>query len=489
MLLSFVLVSCSKKDDISKETVNPKIQEVEVTQVKATSALVTWEVSISDGSSLTYDLFLADEKIAKNVKEKTFKLKDLKEQTQYSGKIVAHSSKGGVSEKSFSFTTTEYSAPTTVEISITNIGTKSATISWSEATVDDEDSEVLYSVYINGELKLKNSLNQTLVLKNLKSNKEYNVRVVARSKAGKTSEVSSKFRTLVIPPSSFKIRIINSDSDFFPDYDPYYLIFAWTQPIVEDGSQLQFFIYLNDELKQANLASNINDWVFEDLEEGTEYTLKIVAKATNGTEREESLSFVTHTYPKLTDFDLKVDFVDTDAAGIEWTPSSNPEGEFVVYHVYLNGVKAHEETTYIGGTYFKFENLQPLTEYTAKVVATSSNFHPKRNLVKEIKFTTDYEQHPTIKVVDAVLYKSDSSYFPKQLKVTFSHNLSQFRIEKFTVENILISNYLTYPNSVLTNTFSDEQYKKLEWWIHGNGYFYIKDNGKNYRVNFRYTKK
>lgn len=481
ILISFLITSCSSdNENISEEKINPTIADISITEITGSSALLSWTASIPNGTDLSFDIFLENEKIGDNISKSPWAIENLEELTSYSGKIIATSTTGETSEKTFDFTSTENPSPSSFEISITDIATKSAKVSWTEAAIDD-NSDILYDIYLNDNLKQENVSGISLLLDELTPFEDYSLKIIAKSSTGKTSYSEKTFKTLGTPPSNFPLTI-GDENDVWNNLDPHWLIISWNPPTVEDGSDYYYSIYLNDVLVFDNIINTSNAKTFTDLEEGKTYTVKVVAAALNETVTEESITFTTMTHPELTDFDIQIDASDTSAI-INWTSSTDPDGAAVKYHVYLNG-------EYLGTPSYRsysFDNLTPNTTYTAKIVAEKGISHPAKKLEKEISFTTDYTEHPTLLVLEAALYTPDSQYFHEQLIVQFSDNIENMRITHFSAGGITIGNYSTYPSAISSGIFSSNDYTTIN--SNKKGYVLITDNGETYRLNYDIVEK
>jgi len=380
------------------ENIKPEITEVVATEVTTSSAMLTWEASIADGSALKYSVFLENEVLVENIIDKSFLINTLDAITTYQGKVVVLSDKGEASEMEFSFTTADEPSPSAFEITIADIAVSGAMVSWSASTIED-NSDIVYDIYINDILTQENVVGTSYTMEGLSGYTTYTVKVEARSVTGKTTFSENSFITLGTPPTSFPLTIGNQIG--WDDLDPHHLQLNWIPPSTEDGSAFAYTIYLDDVSVASNIDSTVDNYVFDDLAEGQSYTVRILAVGENETETEEIISFTTITHAELSDFELQLSFFDSTSANILWTPSVNSEGEPVLYFIYLNGEQISSPFTALGATDHGFTNLTPNTEYTVMVVASTSIGHAEKTIEKEITFTTSYPQHPTLAIEKA----------------------------------------------------------------------------------------
>nr|WP_299172757.1 fibronectin type III domain-containing protein [uncultured Allomuricauda sp.] len=482
-ILIFLITSCSSdNENVSPETIIPVISKITTTDITGSSAVLTWEASISDGTNMSFDVFLGNTKVAEDItSSSSFTLRNLTELTNYSGKILASSKTGQTSEKAFSFSTNENPSPSAFEVSVSDITLDSARVSWTSSTIGDSTEKITYEVYLNDNLIRESFIGTAHILKELATFEEYLVKIVATSAAGKATSAEKTFTTKGSPPSSFPLTVGNW-IDGREDLDPMGLQVLWTPPTVEDGSDYHYKIYLDDFL-EADFRSDTSDsFIFNDLNEGQTYTVKVVADALNGTETAESITFTTITYPELTDFEVGYDSLESTSVRIFWTPSTYPGGGTVTYRVNLNGEQHHEPNTYIGGTPYSLDELEPNTEYMATVIAVH-RAHPEKTLSKEISFTTDYAEHPSLQVLEAVLYTPQSQFFGGQLIVSFSENIDGINIIEFSAGNIMIGNYITNPSSISSGVFSANDYDVIN--SDKTGYVLVMDNGATYKLSFQ----
>lgn len=480
-ILSLLITSCSPdEENPSPETEFPVISEITTTEITDSSASLSWTASISNGSDLSFDIFLENNKVAESITDFNWTFEGLEELTSYSGRIIALSKSGNTREKSFSFTTVENPVPPAIEISITEIATKSALVTWTTTGVEG-NSEIVYDLYLNGTLKEEDLNTNSLALEDLTPFKQYTIEIIANSNMGKTFNAKNTFQTLGTPPSSFPLSIDNGDD--WDDLDPHWLIINWTPPTVEDGSPLSSYeVYLNDVLIMNFLNRADDDFLFSFLDEGTTYTVKVVAKAVNKTQTEEKITFTTITHPELTDFEAEVTSITSSSAKISWTSSTDPEGGRVHYFINLDGVRYPGSHTFTYSTSYEFDNLTPNTTYTVKVIAEKSEGHPQKILEKEINFTTDYIAHPTLQVEKAVLYTPNSQFFGGQLNVMFTESIEGMEIQEFNAGGVAIENFIINSSSISSSVLSTTDYATIN--SEKKGYVLVKDNEITYKLDF-----
>ncbi len=460
LLAVLIFASCSDDEEPVQILKNLKVTVGEITTV---SAKIKMSAEISDNSPLVYEIFLAEKPI-KKVSENEFLLTNLLPATEYKGEVYAISKQGKKISKKFSFKT-KGEKPADFKISISDITSSSVKLTWEKSKLI---SEVLYTVKINNKEYVKDIKENEIEVKKLDAFTEYDVEIIARIGEQSTSSKTS-FKTLGIKPSNFKIISPNNNETVNPDE----VIIKWEEPKLYDNSSIdEYLVYLDGD----NYSTYNNKYSLYDLEEGHTYTLKVQAVSTNGLKSEtEEIKFKTLIFTNPSDFDIKVKSVTKESISIEWNPSV-AEGQTVEYIVYLNDKK--KRTT--EKTEYDFKNLDINTEYLIKVVASTNK---GKTTEKEIKVSTlDYKVHPTIIIDKAKLFTKNSKYFGGQLALYFNTEVKEFTPNGIYIGELVIRNYMIYPESIMTGVLDDDKYAKIL--EAKKGYFMIKQNGEDYKVLF-----
>ncbi len=471
LVLVTILSSCTKEEE-TLVLPTPSNFAVEISNVLAFSADLEWTAAtISDNSKITYDVYLNGVKIEENLSGTVLKLNGLSSNTSYSGKITAKSSNGKTRQRNFSFATTDDPSPGSFKITIADIAINSAIINWTASVLPDNGT-IAYDLLLDGEIIAENLEVNTFALSDLLGFKKYTVKVVAKSIANKTNTQQEDFTTLGTPPSSFPLSVTETQ--------PNWVVIDWVAPTVEDGSSFHYAVYLNDERIFDFLTPTAHGWTFQDLNEGEEYTIKIVASSSNGTATEETINYTTIVWPRPSDFSISAEHITSASIVVNWTASTMTDGTSVVYYLYLDGVQVHPEFTYIGGTTYTIENLDSNRAYVIKVVAEEAKYH--KTIEKEINFTT-YPVHPSITVDKATLYTKFSTYFAEQLNVKFNQSIWDVNIIKFHAGKTLdIPSFIFYTSAISSPTLSVPDYFTVLSFKYG--YVLIQDSGTTYIVDF-----
>jgi hypothetical protein len=107
------------------------------------------------------------------------------------------------------------------------------------------------------------------------------------SKEESNNEILEEEEEIVnLPPNNFEIEIINISHDS--------ATINWSEAIDPENDTITYDVYLNDVLTIENVSELAYD--FNDLEELTSYSGKIIAKDTDDNQREVAFSFQTEKY-------------------------------------------------------------------------------------------------------------------------------------------------------------------------------------------------
>jgi hypothetical protein len=227
-----------------------------------------WEANDNEKDSITYNVYLDKNTnpitiIIESYTSTTLSL--TKEYGTYYWKIEAVDEYGLKSTSEIrSFTLRDNTAP---ELEITYPGNNSTnlelnpTISWS--ATDNENDEVKYKVYINGELKAENYISKSYQLSNLNTNTTYTVKIIAIDEYNATAEKTVSFTTTKAPTISLKSP--NNNSQIFGKK----VELSWTASD-PDNDTLTFDIYLDknnnpttkvkSDITETSTTVTVNDY-------------------------------------------------------------------------------------------------------------------------------------------------------------------------------------------------------------------------------------
>ncbi|CAM1333099.1 fibronectin type III domain-containing protein [Tenacibaculum aestuariivivum] len=473
--------------------------EVYSTKITSESAVITWVTPETlDKEPLTYTVSvngeIKKENILENVSGNFYKLADLIPYKEYIIRVIATTSKNksAFKEISFSALPTSFNELNIVSKEITQ---STATIDWNITTINDyvDVNTITYDVYLDGTLLVENITNTSYILQGLVAYKNYTAKLIAKLKNGDSKTKEIQFKTLGTPPSDFTVSLKN-------EAEPNWTEIEWTIPTVTDNSYVKYNLYLNDQIIEKDILSFVNSRTLSELKENTNYNVKLVAFSDNGTKTfSNTVSFKTITYPKI-DGDFTLDFSNIlgTSAIAYWTPvnyTHNNETKTVDYILSIKELNTNNNSTIELST--KISNLKPKTTYTVTVNAYVynsgfNNYTPSKTIEKTFTTADNYPLHPTIEITEAILYHKNSAFFPGQIIVKFSENITNVNIDTFFASTMFINNFQTYSSSILSNKLSNTKYDYIINNFGGNvivneGYVIFNENGETYRIPFNFS--
>jgi polyhydroxybutyrate depolymerase len=195
VLALFILSSCKKTD------VPETLETIQVVVIQGSSnANLMWEpVAGYSDSILEFSVFLNDSMIADHLKSRQFNIKNLSENKMYNAKIDAFVLNKKVAEHLFQFTTLKNQPPLAFEITEIAIQKTAVGLTWSES-YDPENSNIVYDIYLNGQLKINGIKELTYKIDGLNPG-SYSGEIWARDSAGNTQKTIFTFKTISVDKS------------------------------------------------------------------------------------------------------------------------------------------------------------------------------------------------------------------------------------------------------------------------------------------------
>ena len=196
-----------------------------------------------------------------------------------------------------------------------------AEINWTASEIEDE-STILYDVYLGDEIKGNGLKELKYRFENLKPNTKYDVKVVAKSIYKTEFPVNYSFITSEAPaPKAVVIKEDNKTSES--------IAISWS--IENDAESLKYEVYLNGE-KVSDQQDNLT-YRFENLNGDTNYTIKVVAVNSFNKTSEAVVDIKTPDYDLSSDFEVIANTIHADKIIVGWIKK-----EDLSYSVYLDGV-------------------------------------------------------------------------------------------------------------------------------------------------------
>jgi hypothetical protein len=240
----------------------PEAFEIAFLKLMPTSAKIEWE----SAPDCTYSVFLDGEKLVNDFHYSIYTFMNLKPKTKYVAKVVLKDKHKKTIEQTIEINTPDYDAPADFTLKVSDIKQKSARVSW--VTLGDETKRIIYSVYLNGELRL-DDISNSFLLENLVAGESYTVKVIAKNEEGKSIEKSINFTSLENPTlSDFSFTVENIRLNT--------AVLRFTECIASDGQQVIYTIY-HPAGSSAGTFQTPTSLTLTNLRANTEYTYKITA--------------------------------------------------------------------------------------------------------------------------------------------------------------------------------------------------------------------
>jgi hypothetical protein len=197
IILYFVIVlffNCSNEEITNYP---PGDFNIDVINIHHNEAELVWTKSEDpEESEVFYDIYLNEKKQIDNTQQLSFNLEDLKEDTSYSGKIIASDPEGNTTEKTFTFNSSKIPAPSNFTVNVVSSYPYDSEIRWSESK-DSNNSKIVYNIYLNDELVKDKIEDLDFRFSELKGLSKYLGKIEAINEFGKINTQVFSFTTSV----------------------------------------------------------------------------------------------------------------------------------------------------------------------------------------------------------------------------------------------------------------------------------------------------
>jgi hypothetical protein len=254
--------------------------EITVSEISNTGATVNWTASTTtDGSEVSYSLYLNNELVQANMTETEFVFDALDPFSNFVVKVLARSEYGVSSEQYANFGTlgTPPSSFTLAVIEDPNYEIYDLydpyflIVGWDTPEAPDGAS-FSYTIKLNDEI-VQQHLTDTAtsyLFTDLEEGETYTVTVIADSINGTESESSVTFTTFRYPVfPEFEVRLADREHNS--------LKVDWDQESIDGGTDPVYSVWLNGERITPSYSYNYPIYPIKDLEPDTEYTVTIKA--------------------------------------------------------------------------------------------------------------------------------------------------------------------------------------------------------------------
>lgn len=174
----FIAFGCSKNESDNTNKA-PSDFEVNVDSKIYNNVELTWSESFDpEEEEVFYSVYIEGDLIESDLSVRTYNLINLNPLKSYTGRVVAYDINGNKTSKMFTFTTSGNLPPTSFEITSITPDNVSAYVSWTNS-VDPEEGEVVYSLYLNEELIISEYNFESFKFEGLSVNTVYKGKIIA----------------------------------------------------------------------------------------------------------------------------------------------------------------------------------------------------------------------------------------------------------------------------------------------------------------------
>ena len=201
----------------------PKVSAVEATDITLNSAIISWETTvvatsiIEYGTDNNYGSKIEDQSLGSTTKH-LIRLKDLKEGIKYHYRVQGQST-GGVLVSSDDYVFSSLTKPTISDISIKDIGSIKAVITWKTDTEADSFVDYGLTTLDASQGRSEEVKDHAVTLSNLVPATEYKIQLKSRDKYGNQAISDIKSFKTIIDTTAPIIKDLKSETSIITDSD------------------------------------------------------------------------------------------------------------------------------------------------------------------------------------------------------------------------------------------------------------------------------
>lgn len=494
LFVLFAFAACKKSGDTANKA--PQSFTVSATEVKPTSAQLNWTIAKDpENETVTYSVELKGQSLTTSLTTTSYKLENLTENTSYTGKVIAKDASGNTTESAFSFSTANSPSPSAFTVTMYKANYKSIEVMWNASTLPD-NGVVTYDVYVNNLFRAGGFSTQNYLITGLQPQTQYNIKVIAKSAAGKSTESTLQSSTTVNQaPGAFTISKTEAGVNT--------VTIAGTKPVDPEQEQLSYFTIIDGVEKQVyptNTSATTFSYRIEGLNGGQQYNIAVKVKDEGGA------AVTSNTLSVTTSISPENNFAITPAA----------EGTKVaVEFVTATQLKINETTSqYLVGNDWKYFGSAQIT-YTdmpdnktkIKILIDDAELRTLYNVKFQLSLRWAPDNITTTSLLVYYTHFTATSarvsvanivgpgIYPPQWSVAFENcvisDYSSYDIREIVFDNVSFSSFLGTaicdPTKIgyYTGNATVAQYTYLK--TKNSGYVIVKDAGGYHKLNFTYT--
>lgn len=255
----------------------PSSFEITLKSVQQKTASFSWtEATDPEGKEVTYSIIVGKDTIKKYT-ARTAELNNLTENTKYDVVVVASDPLGASTKATLTFSTSAYTTPSSFDITVSKLGSSSASINWT-ASGSPDNTAIKYDVYLNDTLIKQNLTDTSFNFTKLKEQTAYNVKVVAKSIYNTTQQSVKTFTTIQDPaPVGLTLQVKQVSYSL--------LKFSFGAATDAEGQTIKYTVLLNNTditSRVGGVLTQAKDFTVYSLLPENNYTLTVKATDEGG---------------------------------------------------------------------------------------------------------------------------------------------------------------------------------------------------------------
>lgn len=355
---------------------SPSDFNVNVTNIGQTEIDLTWDTStITDGSTITYTVYLEGDKIAESLSNTDYSISSLSVATEYHGQVVAISTNQKTFTTNFSFTTEKLLKPGDFTINVSDITDESAVLTWNRPSVTN-NSQLSYTIFLSNQqvvTELTGDATLSYTLEDLTPSSSYSGSIEAvNTDTGLTKTINFTFETIEYSsiPSDFTINV--------SDITTGSAVFSWTKPNVSNNSPLSYSIYIFDNEYASAITTLSHTITSPVITPATSFIGYIEALNTDsGLVKQTYFTFDTPTLDATTPekFTVETNDVTTDTMVLTWDRPNVTDNAQLIYSIAISGIEVYTLTNDDVNLSVPLDdlNLEASTSYTGSIEARNAD--------------------------------------------------------------------------------------------------------------------
>ncbi len=430
-----------------------------VTVTTESALTVTWESSTDNVAVTGYGVMIGDEAaVALDENALTYTFENLEEYTQYTVKVYAMDAAGNTSADSeVEGMTLDVTAPEFMpNLASSEIGEETFKVRWDAAT--DAGSGVAgYEVQLGEETPMEVTADVTdYTFINLNPYTNYSVRILAKDEAGNKTDFSDALEVMTTdvtaPTAPGNLSVTETTGTT--------VTVTW-ESSTDNVAVTGYGVMIGDEAAVA-LDENALTYTFENLEEYTQYTVKVYAMdAAGNTSSDSEVEGMTLdvTAPEFMP-NLASSEIGEETFKVSWDAATDAGSGVAGYEVQLGEETPMEVAADV--TDYTFTELNPYTNYSVRILAKDAGGN-KTDFSDALEVMTTDETNPSPVTDLAVADVSGAHFTVSWTAATDNDQVAHYEYKLMQADEIVLEETTTELLLVLDNLQGMTTYDFSVW--------------------------